>query len=123
MSESQTPDIVTRLRKSAEDCEGEDRLDLSQQYDLQMEAAAAIEHAREWSALDTAPKDKPILLFCPFVDSPDGTGAHPDAKQAHGRVVGWWDEDAKHWVAGILNGPVHKVYPSRWAELLDEPKK
>lgn len=116
-------DLIARLRKSAEDCGGEDRLDLSEQHDLQLEAAAAIEHAHEWSALDTAPKDKPTLLFCPFVDSPDGTGAHPEAKLSHGRVVGWWDEDAKQWVAAILKGERHFVFPSRWAELLDEPTK
>lgn len=73
-----------------------------------------------WQSLDVAPKDRPLLLFCPYTQSPDGTGSHPDAKPAHGRVVGWWADGG--WVASILNGPVQSVYPSRWAELLDEPE-
>lgn len=75
----------------------------------------------DWPTLDTAPKDKKILLLCPWTDSPDGTGAHPDAKTNHGRVVGWWSASQKAWVAGLPGGPEHVVYPSRWTELVDGP--
>jgi hypothetical protein len=77
----------------------------------------------KWPTLDTAPRDKPIILFCPYVESPDGTGANPDAKVAHGRIVGWWSDTEKHWVSKLPGGSEVRVYPSRWAELLDEPQK
>lgn len=78
--------------------------------------------APSWQALDTSPHDRPILLFCPYTHSPDGSGAHPEARAAHGRVVGWWSSEESHWVAAILQGPIQKIYPSRWAELLAEPE-
>jgi hypothetical protein len=83
---------------------------------------AVIPQPTGWEPIDQAPRDRPALFFCPYVHSPDGTGAHPDARAAHGRVVGWWSEEEKHWVAGILQGTVQRIYPSRWAELLDEPE-
>lgn len=77
-----------------------------------------------WQGLDTAPKDKKVLLFLPWTDSPDGTGKHPDAKPNHGRVVGWWDEDIKGWVTALPGQKIaQQVYPSRWTDLPDEPTK
>lgn len=76
-----------------------------------------------WKPLQDAPRDRPVLLFCPWVDSPDGTGAHPDAKVAHARVVGWWSEKFAHWASALPGGEEQRVYPSRFADLLDEPRK
>jgi hypothetical protein len=75
-----------------------------------------------WAGMDeTTPKDRKLLLLCPWTDSPDGTGSHPDAKMNNGRVVGWWSTEENAWVAGLPGGPVYQVYPSRWTELADEP--
>jgi hypothetical protein len=75
----------------------------------------------DWQSLDTAPKDKKLLLFCPWVDSPDGTGGHPEAKVNHHRIVGWWSADLNHWASSYPGGEPFKVYPSRWTDLPDEP--
>lgn len=65
-----------------------------------------------WQTLDVAPHDREILLFCPGVKSPDGTGAHPEAVVDHKYPIGHWSEELSHWV----NDLGEKVYPSRWAE-------
>lgn len=77
----------------------------------------------DWQSLDTASKDKKLLLFCPWVDSPDGTGSHPEAKANHHRIVGWWSEEEKHWVSFYPGAKPFKVYPSRWTDIADEPAK
>jgi hypothetical protein len=63
-----------------------------------------------WERLAVAPKDRKILLFCPVLVK--------DGKPDHGYVVGWWQDN--HWVAEI--DFIVEVYPSRWAELIDEPE-
>ena len=75
----------------------------------------------DWRSLDAAPKDKKLLLFCPWVDSPDGKGAHAEAKINNHRIVGWWSEDMTHWVSAYPGAAPFKVYPSRWTDLPDEP--
>lgn len=77
----------------------------------------------DWQSLDKAPKDKKLLLFCPWVDSPDGTGGHPEAKVNHHRIVGWWSAELNHWASSMPGGKPFKVYPSRWTDLPDEPSK
>lgn len=84
---------------------------------------AVVVQAPDWRTLDQAPHHKPVILFCPYTESPDGTGAHPDAKAAHCRIVGWWSDQEQHWVSKLPGGKEVRVYPSRWAELLDEPTK
>lgn len=78
--------------------------------------------ATHWAALDSAPKDKPVILFCPWVDTPDGTGSHKEAKVAHGRIVGWWSEKLNGWAAALPGSDEVAVYPSRWTGLPEEPK-
>jgi len=79
----------------------------------------------EWKTLDIAPKDKAILLFCPWADTPDsgGTPGHPEANKIvnHGRVVGQWSEAMNGWSSQIPGGQLVPVYPSRWTDILDEP--
>lgn len=77
--------------------------------------------ALDWRSMDTAPKDKPVILFCPWVNTPDGKGSHPDAKMAHGRIVGWWSDKLNGWASGLPGTAEVAVYPSRWTDLLEEP--
>jgi len=65
-----------------------------------------------WQTLDVAPRDREILLFCPGVKSPDGTGAHPQAVLNNKYLKGRWSEEQHHWV----DVSDQMVYPSRWAE-------
>jgi len=77
-----------------------------------------------WKNMPIAPRDRAILLFLPAVHhTPDPNRPGHPLDVAHGRCVGWWDEELQHWVTGFHpnHGHLHKVYPSLWTDLTPEP--
>lgn len=64
-----------------------------------------------WSPANTAPKDRPVLLYGKL------TQATPERPQGAIRVVGYWDEIDGAWALTSTTwaGPFFK--PTHWAEL------
>lgn len=79
----------------------------------------------EWQKIETAPKNKEILLFCP--ETPDSSQDYTDGhnefitvgmwgKHNHVPLYGWmrWEK--------VGDEEVSEIYPSHWAELPKAPE-
>ena len=99
--------------------------------DVRWRAAAEIEQLRAviagWQPIQSAPKDKPVLLYCPNL------AGHVAQKivvgawrfDANRRTFGYWVSDVGHLDNGFAEtGPwieYIELHPQKWAPLLPPP--
>ena len=99
--------------------------------DIRWRAAAEIERLRAviagWQPIQSAPKDKPVLLYCPNL------AGHVAQKivvgtwrfDANRRTFGYWVSDVGHLDNGFAEtGPwieYIELRPEKWAPLLPPP--
>jgi len=100
---------------------------------LRWRAAAEIEKLRTaaagWQSILTAPKDRPILLFCPRLAGHAAKEIVVGAWQfdANRRTFGYWVSDVGHLDNGFAEtGPwieYIELHPEKWAPLLAPPNE
>lgn len=88
----------------------------------------------EWKTIDSAPKDRPILVYCtasggelygvydeiePFYDVVDGgpvsPGYEPKTKDHNGPTGNWWHSTSEYYALF--------VWPTHWQELPKPPSE
>jgi hypothetical protein len=99
--------------------------------DVRWRAAAEIEQLRVavagWQPIHTAPKDRPILLFCPRLAGHAAKEIVVGTWQfdANRRTFGYWVSDVGHLDNGFAEtGPwieYLELHPEKWAPLLATP--
>lgn len=74
----------------------------------------------EWQPIETAPRDRVIMLYGPLIVLPDNRELYGDLSRAV-RVTGYWDSVDDEWsvVGGTWEGPW--IAATLWQEAPDAP--